>query len=356
MNIAYLLSHDITRNDGVTLKILTQVSEWNNQGHNVKVFCQVPSKGDSILKSNQYEVGNSYIKSRLYPNKILLNDISDFNPDVIYFRYDTYSQTIQKLLYKYSIVTEINTNDLSEFYILFKKERTIKSFIRYLIYILFRNAIFNNVKGIIAVTKELSLNKSISKYNKPSIAVSNSINIDDFPTIKVPNENKKGIFFIGTPNQPWHGVDFIDELASNLTQYDFHIVGIEGESRHNLYYHGYLGRKEYQIIMKECCICIGSLAMYRNDMYESNSLKVREYIAGGFPVILGCKDSAYIDEEQPHWMKVVDTRHGLDIENIERFIDNYKKFIIPDEQKLLISSRYNESKRLQFIENVIHHD
>ncbi|MDD9155980.1 hypothetical protein PVK64_07275 [Aliivibrio sp. S4TY2] len=353
MNIAYLLSHDITRNDGVTLKILTQVSEWGKQGHNVKVFCQVPSKGDSILKANQYDVGNSYIKSRLYSNKALLNDVADFNPDVVYFRYDTYSQTIRTLLCKYSVVTEINTNDLSEFYVLFKKEKTVKSFIRYMIYILFRGAIFNNVKGIVSVTKELSLNKNISKYNKQSIAISNSINIDDFTTIKRPGYNRKGVFFIGTPNQPWHGVDFIEELASNLTQIDFHIIGIEGRGGHNLHYHGYLGRKEYQNIMKECCVCIGSLAMYRNDMYESNSLKVREYIAGGFPVILGCKDSAYIDEKQPHWMKIVDTRYGLDIESLEQFIDNYKDFVIPDEQKWLISSQYNENRRLQFIESVV---
>lgn len=356
MKIAYLLSHDITKNDGVTLKISTQVSEWLNKGHDVRVFCQIPSKGTSILQASQYEVGGSYIKSRLYSNSELLSDISDFNPDMIYFRYDTFSQTIRKILLNYSVVTEINTNDLSEFYLLLKNEKTIKSLVRYLVYLLFRGAIFGKVKGIVSVTKELSLNKNISKYEKPSVAISNSIDIDEFTTIKRHGEKRNGIFFIGTPNQPWHGVDFIEELARSLGEYDFHIVGIEGNSIDNIYYHGYLGREDYQEIMKICCICIGSLAMYRNNMHESNSLKVREYIAAGFPVILGCKDSAYVDIEQPHWMKLIDTRLGLDIKDIEEFIEFYKDFVIPYDQKWPISSCYNEEKRLRFLEEVLHRD
>ncbi len=353
MKIAYLLSHDITRNDGVTLKISTQVEEWRALGHDVEVYCQVPNVGDSILTANQYAIGSSYLKSRLTVNHSLVADMTRFSPDVVYFRYDTFSSSVRKIFQLFPVVTEINTNDLHEYWGLFKKEQSLKSLMRFMAYFTFRGMVFKKVIGIVGVTQELVLNENIAKFHKPSIAVSNSIDINQYPCLKDPNTNSNGIFFIGTPNQPWHGVDLIEELASKLSQYHFHVVGLEGDSTPNLSYHGYLGREEYQSILKTCCTCIGSLAMYRNEMYESNSLKVREYIAGGFPVILGCQDSAYVDMEQPQWMKVIDTSKGLDIEEIERFIEKYKNFVIPDEQKWPISSQYNERRRLKFIGDVV---
>lgn len=356
MKIAYFLSHDIKRNDGVTLKINTQVKEWENLGHTVKVFCQLPIKGDSLLDAVQYSVGHSYIRSRLICNVELVKDIEEFQPDVIYFRYDTFSMTVRKLLKKFKVVTEINTNDVSEFLGLAKSEKSTKSVIRFFAYVLLRGMIFRNVKGIVSVTKELSISNNIKRFNKPSIAVSNSINTSVFNTIKNVNYTNNGVFFIGTPNQPWHGVDFIIQLAYKLPQYDFHIVGLEGDSRDNIHYYGYVKRDDYQEIIKRCCICIGSLAMYRNNMNESNSLKVREYIAGGFPIILGCQDSAYIDLVQPSWMKIIDTRLELDIEDISSFIEQFRDYIIPDSDKWPISSEYNEGKRLDFIKKVISND
>ena len=49
MRIAYLMRHDISKNDGVTKKILDQVTYWKNAGHQVEVFYHTPKKCHSIL-------------------------------------------------------------------------------------------------------------------------------------------------------------------------------------------------------------------------------------------------------------------------------------------------------------------
>lgn len=348
MKIAYLIAHDIRRNDGVTKKIVAQKKEWEKNGAQVEVFCFIPNIGISILQANQYPTNNQYVKSRLLRNKLLLDDLKKFNPDIVYFRYDTWSITLHEILKNYKVIADINTNDEGEFYYLFKKEKSLKSFIRFLVYKFLRDFVLKNVKGIVTITKELAHANSFTKYKKPTIYISNSIDTEKFLTIKEINQQKIELFFIGTPNQPWHGVDIVEKIANKLKDFNFHIVGIEGVSRNNIIYHGYLQQDKYFAILKKCSVCIGSLAMYRNNMYESNSLKIREYIALGFPVILGCQDVAYVDLEQPEWMKIINTEDEFDINDLEKFILKMKYYIINDKDKVLVSSSYVEKKRYDF--------
>ena len=348
MKIAYLIAHDIRRNDGVVKKIVAQKKEWERLGAKVQIFCLIPSMGSSILEAKQYPTNNKYIKTRIIKNEYLLNDLASFEPDIVYFRYDTWSITLHEILNKYKVIADINTNDDGEFFYLFKKEKTIKSFLRFLVYKLLRGLVLSKVKGIVTITRELAEAKSFAKYNKPTVCISNSIDTEKYQTIKTINQEKIELFFIGTPNQPWHGVDIVENIADELKDFTFHIVGIDGISRENIYYHGYLQQDRYFEILKKCSICIGSLAMYRNKMYESNSLKIREYIALGFPVILGCQDVAYLDVEQPEWMKIIDTENELDINDIEKFILTMKNYIINDKDKVFVSSSYVEKKRYDF--------
>jgi glycosyltransferase involved in cell wall biosynthesis len=297
-------------------------------------------------------MGNGYIKNRLTKNTKLLEELERFNPDIVYFRYDTWSMTLNTILKKYKVVTEINTNDVGEFLYLFKKEKSPKSFLRYLAYKFLRGVVFSQVEGIVTITRELATAKHFSKFKKPTIYVSNSIDTDIFKTIKKSDHKKIELFFIGTPNQPWHGVDILEELAIKLPDFNFHVVGIDGISSDNIIYHGYLQQKEYLEILGRCSVCIGSLAMYRNNMFESNSLKVREYIALGFPVLLGCQDVAFLDVEKPAWLKIIDTQKVLDINEIESFILNMSEHVLKESDKLLVSSSYNEKIRYQFFEKV----
>jgi hypothetical protein len=65
MKIAYVIYHDITKNDGVTKKVAAHKEAWESLGHEVEVFCLLPKTGSSDLRANQCETGGQYFKQRL---------------------------------------------------------------------------------------------------------------------------------------------------------------------------------------------------------------------------------------------------------------------------------------------------
>lgn len=352
MRIAYLINHDISKNDGVTKKILNQISEWKKIGNEVVVFCNTINSGDSILDAKQYQAEN-FIKSRLKVNTKLLSDLTQFDPSLVYFRYDTWSRTFHEIQKRYKIVTELNTNDLGEYFLLLKKERNIKSLLRFLTYYFLRSKILRNVDGIVSVTNEISNLPSVSKFNKKSISIPNSIDLIKYNIIKNKDKRRIGLFFIGTPNQPWHGVDIIEEIAKELPEFDIHIVGINNESHENIFYHGYLEKQEYLKVLEKCNICIGSLALFRNNMSEACPLKVREYLAYGFPIIIGYKESAFVDLQNfPAWALKIDS-NNVNVNEIKEFVLQNYNTIVKREEIGFISTLKLEKQRVEFFKTFV---
>lgn len=358
MKIAYLIRHDITLNDGVTKKILGQISEWENNGNEVQVYAYVPKIGDSILPAKQF-VMDGAIKSRLNADQKFLEDITLYDPDMIYLRYDTWSRTVGILQSYYPVIAELNTLDLSEFYSLIKLERSLKSILRYFAYKLFRGLVLRKVSGIVSVTNEIMNDVSNKKYHKPSIAIPNGIDLNIYKTLKKPAEsnNRTGLFFIGTPGQPWHGVDYIEQIASKMKNLDFHIVGFEGDNTDNVFYYGYLTTEKYKAVLEKCSICIGTLGLHRKNMFEACPLKVREYLAYGYPVILGYQDTAFINSGSlPSFIYTLDTTKEISVENIinlQQFINKNANAIVMPSDILFIDTKFIENTRVGFFKDVI---
>jgi len=345
MKIAYLINHDISKNDGVTKKILSQTDEWKRQEHKVEVFCTTPSLGDSILSAKQY-LFTSYIKSRLKVNDELLADIKQYDPSIIYFRYDTWNKTLSILMKNYTVITELNTNDLDEYWLLMKQAKSLKSILRYFSYLFLRSKILSNVSGIVSVTQEIMKLPSIKRFNKPSVYIPNSIDILQYETKKEKAEGRIGLFFIGTPGQPWQGTDIIELLASKLPEFDFHVVGESGLSNRNLYYHGYLEKDKYMLILKKCHICIGTLALFRKKMSEACPLKVREYLSYGFPTMVGYDETAFLGQDIPSWFKKIDINNMNEIR--EFVLENRDVIISHEDVAKYVGSEMIEKKRLKF--------
>jgi len=111
------------------------------------------------------------------------------------------------------------------------------------------------------------------------------------------------MIFVGTPGYAWHGIDKIVEMARRLPTWCFRIVGysqnqISVSVPVNMQLYGLLSPQEYVGLLDKSSVAIGTLALHRKEMHESCSLKVREYLAHGIPVLLGNTDS---DFPQPKW-------------------------------------------------------
>lgn len=353
MKIAYFINHNIDSNDGITKKILGQKEAWESKGHQVLIFCNIPKLGPSILPANQYYYANPFTLRFKLQND-LLDDLEKFSPDIVYFRYNTLSRTLNSILNKYKVITELNTYDLGEFYLLVKQEKSIKSLIRYISYKLLRSSLLSRVSGIVAVTNEIAEHPSNKKFQKQTICIPNGIDLDKFQTIKTDQKTNQrvSLFFIGSPNVPWHGVDIIEKMAKELPEYDFHIVGMEGKNSENLFWHGFLQKNQYLQILEKCHICIGTLALYRKQMKEACPLKVREYLAYGYPIIIGYEDTAFLNIGLPEWVLQVDSEGQIDLQELKAFIEKQRDRVVQHGEIKFLGTDLLESLRLQFFETI----
>jgi hypothetical protein len=353
MKIAYLINHNIQKNDGVTKKVYDQVQEWRSSSNEVKVYA-LTDKGlgtDSMLDSLIYEKKN-FIHARIFKNKKLLNDIKTYKPDLVYFRFDTWGRTLNEIISSYKSIAELNSFDANETLVIFKYHKSVKNFLALLAYRLTRGFVLSKVSAYIAVTKEIARHKSNLIYHKPNLCLTNGINLDEYHIIKPTKHlvKRKGFFFIGTPNQPWQATDLIKQIANRLPQYDFHIVGEIGVSSDNIFFYGYLSKEEYLEILKKCQICIGTLGMHLLQMSEASPLKIREYLAYGYPVIIGCDDSAF-PNALPKFIKKIDLKENLSelqLNVIKDFMRDFGDFIVPHADLDSINIRFIEKKRLNF--------
>lgn len=168
----------------------------------------------------------------------------------------------------------------------------------------------------------------------PIIKVSNGI---DCNQIKVRTYNKrKGYAMIAIGKwRNWHG---LDRLIKGLANYNgdadikLDIVG-DGPELNRLkklvqekqlidrvFFHGvYVGEKLNQLF-NQSDIGVGTLGLFRKGVKIDSSLKNREYIARGLPIILSSTD-VDIESDLSFVCKVPNDESDIDIKMIETFLD-----------------------------------
>jgi hypothetical protein len=165
------------------------------------------------------------------------------------------------------------------------------------------------------------------------------------------------LVFIGTPNQPWHGFDKIEQMIKHFKDYQFNIIGTDGKNSENVTYFGYLGEKEAAEVIRKCDIGIGTLALYRKKMDEASPLKTRQYLACGLSLIYAYRDTD-LPESVPFALKLSNNEKNIDIKKIETFIvEVWHKTSIREEARRFAETVLNydkkEKKRLLFFKRIL---
>jgi hypothetical protein len=373
MRIAYFLQLDVDRYEGVAKKIADKIMIWENLGHSVSLFCVVPDQKDydafKGIKNKHYFIDHrlkgipvnfalDWINgSALY--KKLLKNLKESAPDIVYYRKNLFSPVYARINKRFRTVVEINTNETAEFELLARSEWKYK-FIQY-IYNFSQKKSYKNVDGIVSVTYEI-----IEAENKQSfkhLVLPNSIPLDknNFRTSDT-LEKKPSLVFIGTPGMPWHGVDILLKIASHtIDQLHFHIIGYTAEELgqavpKNVSVHGFLQKKKYSEIIRNADIGVGTLALFRKGMEEACPLKIREYIYFGKPVILGYKDTAFINKHIPDWVLELpnDDEFEQKAKRIASFANRLKSSVIDFNEAYQLFDALNfEERRMHFLEEIV---
>jgi glycosyltransferase involved in cell wall biosynthesis len=347
MKIAYsLIAYDAIHS-GVYTKILDQVTFWRSQGNQVQLFLITDRNSAPLWKTiDPFAIilVDSNLVSKVINRFKLVKNASKSNPTLIYLR-DSFPILLPKT--RAPIILEVQS--------LVGNELKLRNSNNYLFFSLLKKRIYSRVSGGVFVTSEL---KSINEFGLgdwiPKIAIGNAINLSRVSPLPLNQARNLSLFFVGTPNQPWHGVSDIVRFGELNPDIYVHIVGSSGESRSpNLFFYGRLQNSDYYEIASRCDAGVGTLKLTANQMVEASPLKVREYLAMGLPVITRYQD-VDLDPSSNFLLQLpVDERAFSDFSlEIRSFLESWKSKRVDRSEVFHLDVSVKESLRLGFFEEV----
>lgn len=225
----------------------------------------------------------------------------------------------------------------------------------------FRKKILSKTKKAIGVTREIanyeSSQVSCQQDNFLTFVYHNGIDYGRTTAAKDFREDHCfNLCFIASDcDAPWHGlqeiVDFLDAFPGDIR---LHIVG-ESKYKFNHEFVMQYGSKSFDFIHNEILpICHAALAgqkLSRNSMTTATTLKVREYLAAGIPVISGHIDDA-LPDDFPYYANI-----GLvDINSWSKTLDLFSN--VSRSQVRSASSKYIDKHEImrQLIKDLLAND
>ncbi len=212
---------------------------------------------------------------------------------------------------------------------------------------------------MVFVTSELALLSHFQKYNKEHIVIGNGIDLEGYEPLPPARNKYPRLVFMGSPSQPWHGIDKIVKLAQRQPLWLFDLIGISKEdlgadNHQNVICHGYMNRRDYTRILAAADIAIVTIALHRNNMHEATPLKVREYLAFGLPTIIGYKDTDF-PSGAPFLLQLPNCESNIseNMELIQSFVVKWMGKRVARSEVLHLDLRQKERKRLKFMKGVI---
>lgn len=346
---------NIVKSSGIIEKIITQSTVMHEEGLLYKTFILYnKDQVNDIKKYNVYD----YISFVPYENQNGTNKIQKFknandiykkyeeiceneknNYDLIYMRFNPIFPGFIRLTKKYKgkFVFEHNSIELTEF-------KANKSVYNVVMSYIFDKSIRKNAFGFVAVTDQ------IYKYQKSlygqinGICIPNGIDVYKYDVRRTPKYDGKNInlLFVGNIRY-WHGLDRIMNAIAKYKKNgkrNIHltICGPINEKdsltplikelnlEKSVEFAGPKSQEELNSYFDKSHLAIGALGCYRKNIEYACTLKNREYLSRGIPIVF-----SEIDEDLPKkynkkiYYKVANSDDEINMAKIVLFIDHIYK-------------------------------
>lgn len=354
MKVLYLCIMDLKHlgSAGIKKKVISQISVLKKFGASVDL---IYSSGDDINLLNSHgqvqklkkvSVGSNH---RRFHNSLLKNiNFSEY--DAVYIRLDyvsfyliSFLKYIQKSNSQTAILVEIPTYPYRK-EVLERGSRilrknpllTIKLYLSMLEDYLFSFFLKNKVSRIITFSKDKKI------YGVPTLNISNGVNMSEVKVKKASIQKQEGIDIIAVSTlNKWHGYD---RLIKGMGEYyqsksvnhkvRLHIVG-DGEEleyykslvkdfhiERHVFFYGLLQSKELDEVYDIADIAVDALGRHRVGVKYNSSIKGKEYLAKGLPIVSGVETELDGDENCPFYYRVISDETLVNIKEIVIF---YKK-------------------------------
>lgn len=360
MRIAYVTIHVAPEimQGGVGKKIKSQMGIWRDHGHEVSIFSLTPSEIPFPAEFQFiFDARVNLIKreiNRAAALKRMLASIEQYRPDIIYLRYGLYSYPLHRIFKISPVVLEVNSND--------KTEYASRSTFFYWMNRLTRNLTFAPVSGFIPPTREL-IDVLPPKYKKPYVVIANGIDLNDAELLPPTKNTTPVITMVASPGMDWHGVDKLIRFAESCPDITINIVGYSADDVEmpvpvNVHLHGFMNRSQLREIYLATDVACGTLALHRKNMEEACTLKVREYLSYGVPIILAYRDTDLSEVSLDTILQIPNNENNVteNRENIRRFAyDMIGRRVDVEKVHPYLDQRKKEQARLAFFQQILDH-
>lgn len=340
MNIVFFVNDCLDPKSGVGQKICSQIKAFKSLAKNVYSIRNTDKLGTRVV-NDEINIREDFCFHHYllrYKFKNILKYILSINADLVYVRYTHFSSPafiwFLRCLKKHSIkvILEFPTFPYDHEY----KNLKFPSKLKLILDKIFRSKLSGYVDFCVSFTQSeekifgipvIELSNAIDS----SLVCSNLKKLDDIDS--KPRLAQPLVFTAVASMFYWHGYDrFINAIYEYRKKHSeeigmkFNIVG-DGPELSKLkklakrlgvndvvYFHGHLTGSRLAKILLASHVGVDSLGRFRSGNKENNSLKSKEYLAFGLPVIKSHTDSS-IDDLDLHF-NVTDNEDKLDLELI----------------------------------------
>jgi len=343
LKIKYFMFGGQNSTDGVSKKLVSQVSELNRQG--VDIGLVLVSIGDVHYPSYDFlttygvdivSMGDFFgrIKRARKISKIFGETIDSLGPDdILYYRYSDafplyYPNKYLSPFRSCRIVTEHQTKELDEI-------KLSSSVLTYWSEYFLGKLLRKQSDALIGVTDEITQYEitRAGDPQKPHLTIGNGFAVQSVPVRQAPHYNGDLHLLCVANVSRWHGLDrLLQGLAahSGTPKVVLHIAGDGAELSYlqkltdelgitdQVIFHGFTAGKALDTLFDQCHIAVGSLGIHRIGLKEASILKAREYCAKGIPFIYGIADPDF-PADFPYILHLPADESPIDIEQVLAF-------------------------------------
>ena len=368
-NILYIfIGNDLLNHaSGVRKKVISKIENLNTYDSTCKGISFSNEISEAIQLGSYFSVLPFQKKERRflnsnYQNRFMYQALNLFLDKHIHsythiiFRYPLASYSLFKLVKKYKkkIVFEHNTKEIEEIELQSKQFRSSLSFSfkpGYFIYMFERGffqlwqekylgeKIFENAHSGIAVTNEIA-NYEMGRCKSYQVSViTNGIETESchLRNLHPFNGNELNMFMLLGAGSAWHGIDRIIssiesynggkiitlDLIGNLSELDLKLIS-ESTVKNQIKIIPSVNAIDLNHMLNHYHIGIGSLSVYKIGLEEATPLKTREYIARGFPIIIGYTDTDMVNysEFQMYCYQVPNNDSVINMDSLLQFVES----------------------------------
>jgi hypothetical protein len=351
VRIAYLISWRGGGMTGPFKKMAAQAQAWTDAGHDVGLFVVTSRAAErewrDLAQAVRIEATDRGPAAGLLARRRVYRALTQWRPDVTYLRHGIYAPGLGRLVRRFPTVLEINGDET----LIATQTSRLKA--RWATAT--RSRILGRAKGAVFMSGDLARSAAFSRFGFAAVIIPNGIDLAATAQLAPTTGNAPRLALLGHPDSPWHGTDKLIALAGRHPRWGFDVIGpdaadLGGTAPANLTLHPELSTEDYLPILARADIGIGTLAMHRINVAENPALKVREYLALGLPVIVGCGDPDFPDPvefilELPN----TESNVGDHDAEIERFVESWQGRRVLRAAIANLDLGIKEHERLEFL-------